>query len=85
MCSLLRVLTLAVLLLPLGACGGGETTPLEGAAGAAETVNEAATTAAAEVAEVLCCNGKCDAPAGYCCSDGTCHDSHAALPLASAL
>jgi hypothetical protein len=77
MSFLLRALTLSALLLPLGACGNGETTDPESAADAAA--------AAEAVAEVLCCGGNCDAPAGYCCSDGTCHGNHDELPLASTL
>ncbi|MBC8368635.1 MAG: hypothetical protein H8E25_01425 [Planctomycetes bacterium] len=28
----------------------------------------------------VCCAGNCDAPAGYCCSDGTCNGNHDMLP-----
>jgi hypothetical protein len=31
---------------------------------------------------VVCCGGNCDAPAGTCCSDGTCGGNHDELPLA---
>ncbi|MBT3339943.1 MAG: hypothetical protein HOM34_08965 [Planctomycetes bacterium] len=33
-------------------------------------------------AAAICCGGKCHTPAGYCCSDGTCHGNHEELPLA---
>ena len=95
MSSLLRALTLALLLLPLGACGGEETTDvddgknaIENAADNAEGAAADATEASGEAAEKICCGGspKCPAPAGYCCNDdGTCGDNHEKLPLASSL
>ncbi|MDP7063346.1 MAG: hypothetical protein QF489_10510 [Planctomycetota bacterium] len=89
MSSLLHALTLALLLVPLGACGGEETTDSDGATNAAENIaGDAATKAneaADEVAAKICCDGKCSTPAGYCCSDGTCKGNHEELPLASSL
>lgn len=89
MSSLLRALTLALLLVPLGACGGEETTDADDATNAVENVADDATTkaneASNEVAEKICCGGKCPTPAGYCCSDGTCKGNHEELPLASSL
>jgi len=43
---------------------------------------EATETTGGEEAAAICCGGKCDTPAGYCCSDGTCHGNHEELPLA---
>ena len=92
MSSLLRALTLALLLLPLGACGGEETTDVDDAKNAIENAADDvegaaanATEAADEVAAKICCGGACDTPAGYCCSDGTCKGNHKELPLASSL
>ncbi|MCP4772004.1 MAG: hypothetical protein GY879_11415 [Planctomycetes bacterium] len=90
MSSLLRALTLALLLVPLGACGGEETTNVEDGKNAVENAADDATAkateAADEMAEKICCAGKCPTPAGYCCADdGTCNDSHVKLPLASSL
>jgi len=92
MSSLLRALTLALLLLPLGACGGEETTDVDDGKNAVENAADEAgakaTEAADEVAAKICCGGAaaCPAPAGYCCSDdGTCGDGHEKLPLASSL
>lgn len=97
MSSLLRALTLALFLLPLAACGGEETPDTDGAANgaaeatetgaeaAADTTEGAAAEAADEVAAAICCAGNCDAPAGYCCGDGTCGGNHAELKLMSSL
>jgi len=88
--SLLRILFLAAMMLPLASCGGGEAnsqedalkTITEGAADASEASAEAAAELGTAAGEVICCEGTCDAPAGFCHSDGTCHGKHAELPIA---
>jgi len=88
--SLLRILFLAAMMLPLAACAGDEAdtqedalkTITEGAAEASEASAEVATELGTAAGEVICCNGGCDAPAGFCHSDGTCHGAHAELPIA---
>ena len=89
--TLLRILFLAAMMLPLASCGGGEADSSDDALetitqGAAEEASEASADAAADMgtaaAEVICCSGSCDAPAGFCHDDGTCNGSHAELPIA---
>lgn len=92
--TLLRILFLAAMILPLASCGGGEAESsddvlkaiTEGAAEASEASADVATEVATDlgttVAEVVCCGGSCDAPAGFCHADGTCHGAHAELPIA---
>ena len=52
---------------------GGE----EGAGAEEASMNSGA----GEAVAAVCCGGACDAPAGYCCSDGTCNGNHAELPV----
>lgn len=88
--TLLRILFLAAMMMPLASCGGEEAETSDDALKAiTEAANEAseasadvATELGTTAAEVICCGGSCDAPAGTCCSDGTCGDRHAALPIA---
>jgi hypothetical protein len=46
----------------------------------AEAPSKAGIAEAASADSVVCCGGNCDAPAGYCCGDGTCGGNHAELP-----
>lgn len=88
--SVLQLIFLAFLMLPLAACGNGESDEGSKADEAVEQVEEATKSAADEVteagaeaaADVVCCGGSCDAPAGFCCNDGTCGGNHAKLPIA---
>lgn len=86
--AMLQLLFLAALMLPLAACGGGESEEATNADTVAEQVNEATEAAADQAeagaekaAEKICCGGGCDAPAGFCCSDGTCGGNHDKLPI----
>lgn len=86
--SLLQMLFLAFLMLPLAACGNGESDEGTTIDEAVEEVEEAtksaadeATEAGAEAAAAVCCGGGCPTPAGFCCSDGTCKGKHAELPI----
>ncbi|MGY8758240.1 MAG: hypothetical protein ACKVJZ_02540 [Planctomycetota bacterium] len=45
-----------------------------------EAPADAPATEVASTTSAVCCAGNCDAPAGYCCSDGTCNGNHDALP-----
>ena len=86
----LRILFLAALMVPLVSCSGGESDSADDASTTVSEVNAATDAVAATVTETLeaaveaiCCEGaSCDAPAGTCCSDGTCNGAHRKLPLA---
>jgi len=77
-------LLLASFLLALPACFGAkaeQTTVATEALQQADDLAEQATVASSEGVEELCCGGKCEAPAGYCHSDGTCHGNHKEMPV----
>jgi len=84
--TLLRILFFAAMMLPLASCGGGEADSSNDALNtiteAAHEASEAADDMGTAAAEVICCDGACDAPAGFCHSDGTCNGAHAELPIA---
>jgi len=81
--TMLRLLFLASLMLPLAACGGGESDDNTTIDNAVEQAEEATKTAGEKAAEVVCCGGSCDAPAGFChAEDGTCGGNHPKLPVA---
>lgn len=78
----LITLLMAVALVALPACSGGEEKPADNATDTIlEDVTNAAENASKEVAEKICCGGGCPTPAGYCCTDGTCHGGHDELPV----
>jgi hypothetical protein len=78
----LSMLLMAMALVALPACSGGEEKPADtGVENTLDDVTNGAENASKEVAEKICCGGACPTPAGFCCTDGTCGDNHKELPV----
>lgn len=80
----LLTLLLAVGLVLLPSCSGGEADDYYGTdqvEQVTDDVNKAAEAGTEAAAEKICCGGGCDTPAGYCCMDGTCGGGHKELPV----
>lgn len=79
----LHLVTLLLLMGLVVACGKSEPTDPQGAQEDLSQVSaETAEQAGDVAAKKICCGGRCDAPAGTCCTDGTCYGNHEELPLA---
>lgn len=78
----LSMLLMAMALVALPACSSGEEKPADtGVKSTLDDVTNGAENASKDVAEAICCGGACETPAGFCCSDGTCHGGHDELPV----